>query len=24
MSSDLFKKTVRVPWWVGRPLRFIE
>jgi transposase len=24
MDSDLFKKTVRVPWWEGLPLRFIE
>ena len=24
MDSDLFKKTHRVPWWDGRPLRFIE
>ena len=23
-ASDLFKKAVRVPWWDGRPLRFIE
>src|SRR5499427_4140442 len=24
MDSDLFKKNHRVPWWDGRPLRFIE
>jgi hypothetical protein len=24
MDSDLFKKTVRVPWWEGLSLRFIE
>jgi transposase len=24
MDSDLFKITHRVPWWDGRPLRFIE
>jgi transposase len=24
MESDLFKKTLRVPWWDGLPLRFIE
>ena len=23
-ASDVFKKAVRVPWWDGRPLRFIE
>jgi hypothetical protein len=23
-ASDLFKKAVRVPWWDGRLLRFIE
>ena len=24
LASDLFKKSVRVPWWDGRLLRFIE
>ena len=24
LASDLFKKTVSVPWWNGRPLRFAE
>jgi hypothetical protein len=23
-ASDVFKEAVRVPWWDGRPLRFIE
>jgi len=24
LASDLFKKTVSVPWWNGLPLRFVE
>jgi len=24
LASDLFKKSVRVPWWNGLPLRFVE
>ena len=24
LDSDLFKETVRVPWWDGLPLRFVE
>ena len=24
LASDLFKKSVSVPWWNGLPLRFVE
>jgi len=24
LASDLFKKSTPVPWWDGRPLRFVE